>query len=181
MTFAIIFLCLALANLLARPSLEQIATGDTFVYFWHVGVLSRPPWAIVGLILIALWFFLHCIAKSLSSISYLTVALFAFSCAIYTLLLPLLSVEQIAHHLQTARTPSYTYHVFYQYQGITSAGCDYILVQCDSLGLMCHKLTALRDDAICLAQHAPITLHTTGQGIRLSSAGIIVFEHLPAP
>jgi hypothetical protein len=176
----LVLLC-AIGILLSRPTLEQIAQGETFFYWGHVNTVSRAPLSLVGLTAVALWFFLHRVWHWLASFRPLTILLFSLACALYTLLLPMFSLSQVAYHVestsvQTAIGESITFHLFYQYEGFVASSCDYVLVQCDNLGWWCQQAYQFNYGALCLGDKAPMVIETSVNSLQWYTDGEIVFE-----
>lgn len=174
---ASLVLALAIADVFIwRQSIAQVMTGERFAYWSHVHVMARAPFALVWFIALALWIFLRGVWGWLNAIRWWTVLLVSAAWLLFTLVAPLATINQIAHHWQSVAVADDRYHLYYQFDGIGTPACEYVLVRCDRFGLVCRQQARWDYSTTCLSQYADIQLRTSNRTVYVIMGDDVVFE-----
>jgi hypothetical protein len=133
----------------------SIRAGQSFVYWSHVEQSSRAWFFLPFLAFVGLWLFWRKLYLRWLSTKIMLLLIAAVS--LLCLVAPFASLTTIARHLQSASP----YHLYYQYEGIGDMDCDYILVRCDTAGLVCNFVESWQVAPLCLGNQAPIRLESS--------------------
>ncbi|QPC84920.1 hypothetical protein G4Y79_11280 [Phototrophicus methaneseepsis] len=159
---ALLCLLLAVLDFVAQVTPEQVLSGRPFWYWGYVNHHLRPPFALVIFVLLVVWGFLWFLWQPLRLITWLAAALFALACGIFTLLTPVRAFNTSAVHLESASYDGRVFHLLYQSEGIFDETCVHVLVVCDGLGLICEHVDHWQYGALCMGQHALVSLSELG-------------------
>jgi hypothetical protein len=163
-----IFACIDVFVWRYEPS--SIEAGQSFVYWSHVEQAPRAWLSLPFLAFFGLWLFWR--KLYLAWISNRSMLLLTVAVSLLCLAAPFASLGTIARHLQSAEN----YHLYYQYEGIGDIDCDYVLVRCDTGGLLCNFVESWQVAPICLGNQAPIRLESRSGAIEVFIHGELVYH-----
>lgn len=153
-------LSVSLLELAFFPTPEALLRGEPFVYWSYVNQAQRPPWSLVGLVLVAGWIVARQMWGWVRWWRAGAVIVLALAGGMATLLTPLLTASRSAVHLQSAATTTHTYHLYYQNITLLTSECEYVVVECEPSGWRCRYVQRWNLGAICLGTFAPIRLES---------------------
>lgn len=174
---ALVLLLLAILDVFVfRYNVPEIYAGVPFVYGSHVDQTQRAPWMLLMIAIFSGWLFFHRVWQPLGWLCWPAAMMLLSAACLFTVVAPMASIPQLAHHLQSESLGDHQYKIFYQFDGIGGLGCDVVLVRCDTLGIVC-RFVQKWDRTPCLGQFEPIRLMKNNRQLSITIDNeTIVFE-----
>jgi hypothetical protein len=158
-----VWVCLALADVLAYSTTEAVEAGQPFIYGLYVNRIQRA-WGLVLFVLgCGIWVWLRHLWRVAHALGLQQLIIIGLAVGVLCGWTPLRGSAMPAVHLQSleAAAPSsdvYRYQLYYQSYGITVSYCRHSVARCDSWGIQCQFIQQWQIGDFCLGQHAPIRL-----------------------
>jgi hypothetical protein len=167
---------LIMVNIYSKPSPERIYQGQPFFYSWYIDQPSHLELLIWVGVCLFLFLLLRMFLVKSNPFRFLSPAVFfAFSVLAF---LSLLSPASSVNHIATTPVVNQTKYNLYRHINSKNLQMEYILVSCDSLGLLCRFVEKWEPEGTFFSTStASLSTDNVNNALSVRIDGEVVYTH----